>query len=88
MAGETLTFSAALSGSRVELSDGSIWRVAPDMFGRLRSWTVGSAVAVQEQQGNLFWPLRLANLDDDSWVSVTPSASRADGLGPFGGSLG
>lgn len=88
MAQEALTFGAALGGSRVELSDGSIWRVAPDMFAKLRSWAPGSAVEILEQQGNLFWPQRLANLDNDSWVSVTPSASRTDRLGPFGGSLG
>lgn len=88
MADEALTFSAALSGSRVELSDGSIWRVAPDMFGQLRSWAAGDSVAIQEQQGNLFWPQRLANLDNASWVSVTPSAGRGRGLGPLGGSLG
>jgi hypothetical protein len=88
MAEEALTFSAALSGSRVELSDGTIWRVAPDMFAQLRSWAAGDPVAIQEQQANLFWPQRLANLGNGSWVSVTSSAGRAGGLGPFGGSLG
>lgn len=79
---DDLTFAAAMSGSRIELSDGSIWRVAPQMFDRLRGWAPGSPVAIQPQPQNLLWPQRLANLADGSWVSIIPSANLSDR--PFG----
>jgi hypothetical protein len=83
MAEVDLRFTAAMSGSRIELSDGSIWRVAPMMFEHIRNWPPGTLVAIEEQPDNPIWPQRLINLQTDAWVSVVPS-SNPGGFGGFG----
>ncbi|HEX8623780.1 MAG TPA: hypothetical protein VF782_01745 [Allosphingosinicella sp.] len=84
MADVDLRFTAAISGSRIELSDGSIWRVAPMMFGRIRDWPPGTLVAIEEQPDNPIWPQRLISLESDAWASVVPSSSRSGFGGLFG----
>ena len=84
MAEVDLRFTAAISGSRVELSDGSIWRVAPKMFERIGNWPPGTLVAIEEQPDNPLWPQRLISLQTNAWVSVVPSSNRNGFGGLFG----